>query len=34
MRKLGFLVAPLTVGALLGVVPAVAGAQTQPTLTR
>ena len=31
MRKLGFLVAPLTVGALLGVVPAVAGAQTQPT---
>jgi hypothetical protein len=31
MRKLGFLVGPLTVGALLGVVPAVAGAQTQPT---
>jgi hypothetical protein len=31
MRKLGFLVGPLTVGALLGGVPAVAGAQTQPT---
>jgi len=31
MRKLAFLVAPLTVGALLGVFPAVAAAQTQPT---
>ena len=31
MRKLGFLVAPLAVGALMGVVPAGAGAQAQPT---
>ena len=31
MRRLGFLVAPLTVGALIGVVPAMAGAQAQPT---
>jgi hypothetical protein len=31
VRKLGFLVAPLAVGALIGVVPAGAGAQAQPT---
>jgi hypothetical protein len=31
MRRFGFLVAPLTVGALLGVAPVVAGAQTTPT---
>ena len=30
MRKLGFLVAPVVIGALLGVVPAGAGAQSQP----
>ena len=31
MRKLAFLVAPVTVGALMGLAPGVAAAQTQPT---